>query len=265
MKEHEEDCGIYMGFAPLYDEYMDNIAYDEWHEYIRGILSDRGIRGGTVAELACGTGVMTAMLAADGYDMIGVDVSCEMLEIARERCGDGVLLIEQDMRELELYGSVRAFVCVCDGMNYLLDEKDLRKVFCRVNKFLDCGGVFIFDMKTRHFYEDVLGNATIAENRETSSLIWENEFDPDKGINEYLITAYRLCDERRGLYERIEEVHRQRAYSIDKVAGAIEGAGLRAANIYGAFTKEAPDGDSERVFFVAEKTERAIRKSGAGQ
>ena len=106
--------------------------------------------------------------------MIGVDNSAEMLEIAREHPDDGILYLQQDMREFELYGTVKAVVCVCDSMNYLLEEEDLAEVFSLVHNYLDQDGIFIFDMNTLYKYRDLIGDATICENREHESFIWEN-------------------------------------------------------------------------------------------
>ena len=149
-----------------------------------------------------------------------------------------MLLLQQDIRGLDLYGSSAAMVCVCDGMNYLLDEDSLYKTLCRVRMFLDHGGIFIFDMKTRYFYENVLGSRVIAENRD---------------INDYLITVYNLVDKENDLFERFDELHMQRAYPVEKVKELINKAGLETAAVYNAFTKEEPSGTSERIYFVAKR------------
>ena len=136
---------VYLGFAEVYDKFMDNVPYDEWTDYLTGLLKEYGVEGGLVAELGCGTGNVTGRLKAAGYDMIGIDNSPEMLQIAAEKDSD-ILYLCQDMREIELYGTVSAFVCICDGMNYILEKADLVKVFKLVNNYLDTNGIFIFDM-----------------------------------------------------------------------------------------------------------------------
>ena len=107
----------YTEFAKVYDLFMDNIPYEEWGAYLKGLLHENGVDDGLVLELGCGTGTMTEILAEAGYDMIGVDQSEEMLEEAarkREESGHEILYLCQDMREFELYGTVRAIVCVCE-------------------------------------------------------------------------------------------------------------------------------------------------------
>lgn len=250
------EAEIYGGFAGSYDFFMDNIPYDEWHAYLYSLLQEYGVADGIVVDLACGTGSMTYRLAADGFDMIGIDQSCEMLDIARGKCPESVLLLQQDMRKLDLYGSVSAFVCVCDGMNYLLTEADLRQVFHQVAMFLDPGGIFVFDMKTAYFYQYLLGNRTITDHREDITLIWENEYHQESAVNEYLVTIYQLADPERDLFERIEEYHRQRAYSVEQVREALQGEGLQLEAVYDAFTRNAVTAESERVYYIVRRNEK---------
>ena len=146
----------YGKFARVYDLFMDNIDYEEWADYIQKHLEEQGIRDGLVLELGCGTGTMTGLLAQKGYDMIGVDNSEEMLAEAMEKkmeSGQDILYLLQDMQEVELYGTVRAVVSVCDSLNYLTEKEDLLQVFRLVNNYLDPGGVFLFDMNTIHKWE----------------------------------------------------------------------------------------------------------------
>ncbi len=143
--------GAYTGFAAVYDMFMDNIPYGEWCDYLTGLLREHGVEDGLVLDLGCGTGSVTELLAHAGYDMIGVDLSEEMLQIAMEKraqSGHDILYLLQDMREFELFGTVRAVVSICDSMNYLLEWEDLQTVCELVNNYLDPGGIFIFDLNT---------------------------------------------------------------------------------------------------------------------
>ena len=244
----------YTGFAQVYDTFMDNVPYEEWADYLEDRLKEYGIRDGLVLELGCGTGSMTELLAEKGYDMIGVDNSPEMLEIAaetgyQEMPEDEILYLLQDMRELELYGSVRAVVSICDSMNYLLEETDLLSLFYRVNEYLDPDGIFIFDLNTVYKYRELLGETTIAENRKEGSFIWDNYFDEEEQINEYELTLF--IREEEGLYRRFEETHYQRAYELETVKHLLEQAGLECVAAYDAFTREPVKEDSERIYVIA--------------
>ena len=130
----------YTDFAQVYDTFMDNAPYENWADFLAGRLREDGIRDGLVLDLGCGTGTVTRLLAEKGYDMIGVDNSEAMLNIALEKEAEkpqNILYLEQDMREFELYGTVRAVVCICDSLNYLLEEEDLLETFRLVNNYLD--------------------------------------------------------------------------------------------------------------------------------
>lgn len=248
-----EENGMYEGFAAVYDKFMDNIPYEEWHVYLTGLLKKYGVDSGSVVDLACGTGEMTWRLAQSGYDMTGVDISEEMLQIAYQKCTSGVLLLHQDMRELDLYGKADAMVCVCDGMNYICEIEELKKVFQKVFLFLEEKGVFIFDFKTEFFYNEILGNRTISENREDASFIWENEYDKETKINTYLLTTYELIDDENDLFVRNDEMHRQRTYTIKEVCKALKEAGFMTVDVFEAMTQNAPGEKTERLYYIARK------------
>jgi len=240
---------VYGSFAYYYDRFMDNIPYDEWTAYLQGLLKEQGVKDGLVLELGCGTGKVTRRLKACGYDMIGLDISEEMLEMAQNRENDGILYLHQDMCEFELYGTVAAVVSVCDTMNYITEPEDLIEVFRLVNNYLDPGGCFIFDLKTRHYYRTVLAENVFAENREDCSLIWENYYDEENSLNEYDLTIYAETSD--GLYQRFEETHCQRAWGLEEIKNIINEAGMEFVTAYDAFTKNPVTEDSERIYVIA--------------
>lgn len=243
---------MYAGFAAVYDMFMDDIPYEQWAEYVCGLLREQGITDGLVLELGCGTGSMTQLLAEAGYDMIGVDRSPEMLQAAvekRDESGLDILYLLQDMRAFELYGTVRAVVCVCDSLNYITEPEDLLQVFRLVENYLDPGGIFIFDLNTVYKYEEILGDCTIAEDRDAASFIWENEYDTAERLNVYQLSVF--LREEDGRYSKYEEMHIQRAYAVEDVKDLLEKAGLEFVTVYDAFTRQPVRQDSERVYFIA--------------
>lgn len=242
----------YTSFAAVYDVFMDDVPYEEWCGYVCDILQEYGIRDGLVLDLGCGTGTMTRLLAEQGYDMIGVDCSEDMLELAQEKEVEkslNILYLLQDMRKFELYGTVRAVVCICDSINYILEEEELLQVFRLVNNYLDPGGLFLFDLNTVYKYREVIGDATIAENREDCSFIWENTYYEEERVNEYDLTIFR--EESKGIYRKYQETHFQKAYDLDVVRSLLERAGMNYITAYDAFTREPPRKESERIYVVA--------------
>lgn len=247
----------YSGFAKVYDMFMDNIPYEEWSTYLIGILTEYGISDGLLLDLGCGTGNITELLADAGYDMIGIDNSDEMLNVAlekREASGNDILYLNQDMREFELYGTVRAVVSICDSMNYILEEEELLAVFKLVNNYLDINGIFIFDLNTISKYESI-GDSVIAENREGGSFIWENTYYEDEQINEYDLTLF-ISDEQ-GKYDKYIENHLQRGYRLETVKELLTEAGLEFVAAYDAFTREPVREDSERIYMIARECQKS--------
>lgn len=243
----------YTTFAQVYDLFMDNVPYEEWSNYIVSVLKEYGIHSGVICDLGCGTGKMTRLLAKAGYDMIGVDLSEDMLAIASGQNEEGILYLCQDMCELELYGTAKAMVSVCDSINYLLEEDEIVWTLQSVNRYLEPGGIFIFDFNTVYKYETVLGDTTICENREEGSFIWENYYDEESMINEYDLTLF--VKEPSGLYRKEEENHFQRAYSLETIRELVKKSGLKLLHIYDAFTHEPAREDSERVYVICQRPE----------
>lgn len=249
----------YTSFAAVYDTFMDNVPYEKWADYLHELLREYQIEDGLVLDLGCGTGTMTELLAGYGYDMIGVDNAEEMLEIAfekRTKSGHEILYLLQDMREFELYGTVRAVVSICDSINYITEEEELEKVFRLVNNYLDPGGIFIFDFNTEYKYREMLGNQTIAEERDECSFIWDNYYYEEEGMNEYELTLFIKDDELSGEYGqdicmKFQETHFQKAYSLEKMKSALERAGMDYITAYDAFTRNEPGENSERIYVIA--------------
>ena len=242
----------YSGFARVYDLFMDDIPYEQWADYIEKVLEEYQIPKGLVLDLGCGTGSLSCLLDEKGYDMIGVDLSEEMLVIAKEKAIEenrDILYLNQDMREFELYGTVGAVVSVCDSLNYILEEEELLQVFRLVNNYLDPDGIFLFDLNTRYKYEELMGDNTIAENRESCSFIWENYYDKEKCINQYNLTIY--IEGEDGRYDRWEETHFERFYETEKVIELLEKAGMEFLYVTDEFTDCPPETDSQRIVFLA--------------
>ena len=242
----------YTNFAKVYDLFMDNVPYDKWIEQIKDILHKENIFDGLICDLGCGTGTITEGLSNIGYDMIGIDSSYDMLDIAMEKkyaSGNDILYLCQDMREFELYGTVRAVISRCDSLNYIQSLSELKEVFSLVNNYLDPKGVFIFDMNTIHKYQDILGENTFAEVREQASFIWENTYDIEERINEYDLNLFiRLEDDT---YKRFEERHVQRAYTFNEIVSAIELSKMSLERYMDADTGGDINENTERILFIA--------------
>ena len=255
----------YTSFAAVYDTFMDNVPYEEWGEYIHGMLCKYGVEDGIVLDLGCGTGTMTEILAGYGYDMIGVDNSEDMLELAMEKrieSGHDILYLLQDMREFELYGTVRAVVSVCDSVNYVTEPGELEEVFRLVNNYLDPRCIFLFDFNTDYKYREIMGDCTIAEDRGECSFIWDNYYYENEQINEYDLTLFiqeknpdeTQSDQMPQLYRKYKETHYQRGYTLKEIQVLLGKAGLVFEAAYDVDSKEEPSDTSERICVIARES-----------
>lgn len=243
----------YSELADCYDIFMEDTPYERWLEFVLNRFDKYKVPKGLVLDLGCGTGTFTQMLSDKGYDMIGVDVSDEMLGKAllkRDESGSDILYLLQDMREFELYGTVGAVVSVCDSINYLLTDEDVIQTFKLVNNYLDPGGIFIFDFNTLYKYREVIGDTTIAENREDYSFIWDNYFHEDEHINEYEVTIFSREGE---LFRKSEETHFQRGYTIEEMKYFAEESGMVVLEITDAETEVEPNDISQRIHMVVKE------------
>ncbi|WP_022765098.1 class I SAM-dependent DNA methyltransferase [Butyrivibrio sp. XPD2006] len=274
----------YTDFAAVYDTFMDETPYEVWGTFVAGLIEKYGIskpvrsdagqgkelsegydtaedseqaldeEKNLVVELGCGTGSFTQELYKLGYDIMGIDLSPEMLNLARQKsaeAGIDIMYLEQDMRELDLYCTAGTIVSVCDSINYVLEDQEVIDTFKLVNNFLYPGGLFIFDFNTLHKYRDVIGDTTIAENREDCSFIWDNYYHEDDHVNEYDLTIFARCDEKDEVFRRSVETHFQRGYTLDEMKEFVEKAGLEFIEAIDADTHEAPTDDSERIYIIA--------------
>ena len=246
---------MYEEFASVYDQVMDNIPYEKWFTVLRQYLIDHGMEQGCICDIGCGTGVMTELFAAAGYDMIGVDCSEDMLALAqqrREKNQSTVMYLHQDMMELTLMEPVEALISVCDSMNYLLEEEELQAVLSHVWQQLKPGGYFLFDMKTAYCYQQIMGDQTWVSQDEDTSYIWENYFYEESSINEYTLTIFRRRPDSE-LFEKIEEAHYQRAYDLKQITEMMQKNGLEVCEILDSSMRSEPTETSERVYIVARK------------
>lgn len=242
----------YEQFAQIYDWALNELPYDEWLLYIEKIFEHFQASPKLVLDLGCGTGSMTNLMAGKGYEMIGVDLSEDMLAIAREKAKENdveVIYLNQDMAELDLYGTIDGVISCGDALNYVLDEEDLLKAFKKVNMFLNPGGLFVFDMNTIYKFREVLGNKTYAENHERSSYIWENYFYEEESINEYEVTIFIENDQ--GTFDKTREVHHERGYKVEEVKALLDKAGMKLEAIYHDQSFEPVKDTTERMYFVA--------------
>ena len=244
----------YGAFAHVYDKMMHDADREAWTAYLDGLLKDAGAHN--IMDCACGTGAVAIRLFQLGYHVIGNDVSPEMLTEARNNAfrqgAKGVIFICEDMRKLKIHKQIDALLSVCDGVNYLTSMKDVGSFFTHAATCLKPGGLLLFDVSSPYKFQSVLGTNTFTEETEDYAYIWKNNYDPVSKLCEMDLT----CFVKNGTqYDRFEEKHLQRAHSAEELIEALERSGFTDVRVYGAFTRESPAVDCERLQFAAKKRE----------
>lgn len=244
----------YSNFAYVYDRLMEDVDYDGWVDYIEGLLKLENHKPKRILELACGTGNITIPLSKRGYEIMGVDISQDMLSVADDKAseaGERIIFLEQDMRELEVEdGGYDCVLCLCDGINYVTEVEDLHKVFHLVYESLSQEGLFIFDVSSYYKLKNILGENTFGENLGDLCYLWENYFNEDTDTIEMDLTLF--IQEGR-LFKKMEEYHLQRAYRVEELTAALKKAGFNNITSYNAFEYKEPKEESERIFFLVKK------------
>lgn len=255
-----KNCENYGAISSIYDNINSHVDYSAWADFVEKCFDTYlGARPGLLLDLACGTGSMTLELATRGYDMIGVDGSYDMLNVAFDRKFDlelknDVLFLLQDMREFELYGTVGAVTCCLDSVNYLTEEGDLDKCLSLVHNYLDPDGLFLFDVNTPHKFKNVYAQNTYVYEEddcgENSFCIWQNYYDEKTRLCDFSLTVF----EREGegdKYLRRDEVQTERCYSKNELIASLEQNKFEIIGFYSDFDfTDATDTD-ERWYIVA--------------
>lgn len=245
----------YSDFAFIYDELMNDVDYDKWVLYIEEIIKKKGVKVKNILELACGTGNLTIPLTLKNYDIAGIDISEDMLNIAREKAteqGVELVLLQQNIAELDFeVENLDCVLCACDGFNYLTYDDEIENCFSRVYDILKKDGIFIFDISSYYKLSNTLGNNTFAEKRENIVYIWQNYFDDTESLIDMELTFF--IKDKSGKYDKFTEVHQQRAYTEKEILNFLKKSGFNNIEVLSDFKMEAPKEKSERLFFVCKK------------
>ncbi len=247
----------YGDFAYYYDLLTGNVDYESRSDYISSLLAENGVGKGILLDLACGTGTMSLLLSAKGYDVVGVDASEEMLSQAQEKKmekGADIIFLCQKMEELDLFGTINAAVSTLDSLNHVTDEETLKEIFRRVSLFMEDGGVFLFDVNTPYKHREVLGDNTFVYDMEDVYCVWQNSTD------EELLTQVSLdifekdseCEDD-DVYYRYSEEFCEKGYDLDKIKEYLEQNKFEVLAMYEEMTKQPVDDETQRAVFVAKK------------
>lgn len=243
----------YSKLAKCYDKLNSSFDYSALASFLANeIKENERVDGSLVLDLACGTGRLTLLLRELGYDMTGIDLSEDMLAVARDACFqkgiDDILWLNQDMTDFELYGTVDACICTLDSLNYLTSIKDLEKCLSLVKNYLIPDGIFIFDLNTPYRFEKTYGdNSYILEDDDTF-LAWQNEYSKKSKICNFYLSIFQK--QENGAYQRYDEIQREKCYSMKQITSLLDKLGFEIIHVYGDFYKNPVDEESEKWYFT---------------
>ena len=243
----------YDDFSRFYDLLTDNVEYEKRADYFCRLLSMCGIEEGILLDLGCGTGSMSVKMAERGFDVIGVDSSIGMLNAAQQKMfesGKHMLLLNQNMQEIDLYGTVDCAICVLDGINHLDSAEDVRKTFEKVSLFMNQGGAFAFDVNTVYKHKNVLADNVFVYEPDGLFCVWQNNFNETDNSVEISLDFF---EEEDGVYYRSSESFAERAYELGDIKKWLEDSGFEVMGIYDDLTTDEVKSDSERAVFLARK------------
>lgn len=241
----------YADFAYIYDMLTEDVEYSKRADYIEKLFEKyMDKKPSLVADIGCGTGTMCSILAGRGYDMIGIDSSDSMLNVAREKSDDkNILYLLQDMTEFELYGTVDVCLSLLDSVNYLTEDGDFDKLIKLVKNYLNPDGLFIFDINTPYKFENILSDNIYTYEDDKIFYTWENSFDGK--LCEFYLNFFVKRDD--DTYDRITEQHFERCYEIDELTQIIQNNGMKVVSVFGDMSEKMYKNSDERVYFIVKK------------
>ncbi len=247
-----ENC--YGDFAYIYDKLTDDVEYEIRANYIEELIKKHfGKHPEIVCDLGCGTGTICSIMHKKGYDMIGIDNSPDMLNVASGKNTDGkILFLNQDICDFELYGTVDVFLSMLDTVNYITDEKDVERMFKLVYNYLNPGGIFIFDVNSQYKFENVLGDNTLIFETDDVFYTWENWYEEE--FLDFHLNFF--VKDKKGLYTRFSEHHSQRYYEDAFLKDSAKKANMLFEKRYGDKGFGEPKETEERIFYVFRKPEK---------
>lgn len=242
----------YEKFASVYDSIMDDSLYDQWTDFsLRHFPKTKNAK---LLELACGTGIQSIRFKQAGFDVTGLDLSEEMLNLARKRAQSAHLdipFIQGNMLDLSPVGTFDMVTCYSDSICYMEDEVDVGDVFAQIYAHLNDGGVFIFDVHSTYQTDEVFPGYAYHENAEDFAMVWDSYEDeaPHSVVHEL---TFFIQDED-GRFTRYDEIHEERTYELLTYDILLEQAGFKTVKVYADFEDKEPTETSKRWFFVCEK------------
>lgn len=242
----------YRELAKSYDLLTRDVDYEATVAFYNEILDSLRLQPRTAVDLACGTGSVSILLAKQGLQVTGVDLSEDMLCIASQKTQDmenPPRFVCQPLQKLHLPRGVDLAVCALDSLDYILDPEDCKEAICRVYKALNPGGIFIFDVNTPEKLRAMDGQVFLDE-EEDVYCVWRGEFDEQTNICSYGMDLFQREDDR---WVRSFEEHQEYAYSRQQLTDFLKEAGFTHIHCFADRRMAEPEAGEQRMYFYGRK------------
>ena len=247
-----EIMDAYRALAASYDRLTNDVDYEATVAFYRQILDREGLSPETAVDLACGTGSVAWLLAADGLQVTGVDMSEQMLCVAAQKHPEAEnrpMFVCQPLQELSLPRGVDLAVCALDSLDYITEPADCEKAIQRIYRVLNPGGCFIFDVNTPQKLRAMDGQIFLDEDDDVYC-VWRGSFDEQTNICSY---GMDLFQRRGNIWQRSFEEHCEYAYSQEQLVGYLKKAGFTHIQVYADRKFEHPSPTEQRIYIKARK------------
>ncbi len=248
-------------FSSVYDILTENVEYERIAEKICSLLTRNGINGGLLLDLGCGTGTLSFLLEKNGFDVIGVDPSEDMLAVANEKKYDensSAIFLCQSGEELDLYGTIDCAVCVLDTVNHIPDLKKIRETFEKISLFINMGGIFVFDINTVYKHEKILGDNTFVYDMDEVYCVWQNTLKKAEMRTDIDLDFFIKNEDDEG-YERYSESFSEYAYKTEDILKILNECGFEILSLCDDYTDEEVNSETQRITITAKKTEKIFK------
>lgn len=243
----------YERFAEVYDELMQDIPYDKYVEWIKKHAPSSQYP--KLLDVGCGTGTLSLLFHKAGYMVSGVDLSEEMLSIANNRmksAGVDIPFYAMSMDELEGFSNLDVVVIPIDSINYLYDEKAVVETLRRIFDVLCNGGQLFFDVHSLFKMDSIFLEGPFTYDDGNITYIWYTEQGEFEHSVYHQLTFF-VKDESSCLFERFEEEHFQRTFSVETYVKWLKDVGFSEVVISSDWSDQYPTDESERIFIQAIK------------
>ncbi|MBD8069221.1 class I SAM-dependent DNA methyltransferase [Bacillus sp. PS06] len=245
----------YERFAYLYDRLMEDVPYEEWLRFLQTKMNKYSQRKmETILDLACGTGEISVPLSQSGFQVVGIDLSDDMLSVANEKAlhaKQNITFIQQNMTKLEGLPLFDVIVIFCDSLNYLSTMEEVKETFLNVKQCLKDDGLFLFDVHSLYKMNELFLNQTYVGTDDDISFIWNCFPGKFEHSVEHELSFFVL-DEETSMYDRFDEIHYQRTFKVEEYSEWLLDAGFEIIEINGDFDQIVTN-TSERIFYTAKK------------